>query len=266
MGHNSTAVLTFFVILASVGLTGCASSGAVGGGAGRGARWTIQCLETSNPAVASRLEQIAEALKTTPGIKKDRVFVMHRRNGRSGLYYGRYVRPLDRKTKRRSPSAKMRADLVFLRELVDDSQRRLFFRAIPIRMPQPDVGDPAWSLDGAEGLYTLHVAMFQPTDEFSEYKQAAWAYCKLLRDRGYEAYYHHTEASSSVTVGSYGTEALATGLDGRTYYSAPIQALQQDELLQYNLVNGAIVRVREAQEGKLIAVPSRLVEIPRRSD
>lgn len=156
-----------------------------------------------------------------------------------------------------------RQDLNLLKELGTESGQRLFLQAMPVRMPTPDVGNPEWDLRNVNATYSLQVGVFEPTDDFGEYKRAAAEFCALLRKQGYEAYYHHSMASSVVTVGAFGPEAVITRSDGLTYYSPEVLALQREELLQYNLLNGAILRVKNAQGGS-VPVPSRLVEIPKR--
>ncbi len=248
-------------------LTGCASTGSGGGGWGsprRGAPWTIRCLELHGSRGLATVEQVAESLRHTPGIRADDVFVRQNRDGFARLYYGTYYRRLDRRTGRRTEPAELRHDLDLLHELGVGDSRRLFLGAIAVRMPMPDVGNPAWDLRRLAARYSLQVAVFEPTDEFFEYKQAAADYCKLLRDRGYEAYYYHAPASSSVTVGSFGSDAIVVGADGKTHYSDAVKQWQQkDELFKYNLLNGAIYRVRN-ETGLSEPVPSRLVEAPSR--
>ena len=129
----------------------------------------------------------------------------------------------------------------------------------------PDVGNPAWALSNLSAMYSLQVAVFEPTDVFWGFKQAAAQYCQVLRERGYEAYYHHTDASSMVTIGSFGPEAVRRGAGGYTYYSPQVLALQRDEVLKYNIINGGILRVRNA-DGVMVPVSSALVEIPHPSD
>jgi NDP-sugar pyrophosphorylase family protein len=102
-------------------------------------------------------------------------------------------------------------------------------------------------------------------------KEAAAEFCKLLREQGYEAYYHHTDAASMVTVGSFGREAIiepprdkraaASGIVAIPTYHPEIIAMQQQELLKYNLLNGGIQYVRKP-DGSRVPIMSRLVEIP----
>lgn len=208
------------------------------------------------------IEQFAETLKRTPGIRPDDVFVMDEPDGFARLYYGTYYRRTDPKTGKRPIPKPMRQDLDFLKGLGDASGRPYFLRAIPVRMPTPDVGNPDWALSTVPASYSLQVAVFEPTDDFGEYKQAAAEFCALLRKKGYEAYYHHGNACSVVTVGAFGPDAVITKTDGRTYYGTEVLALQRNELLKYNLLNGSVYKIRNTN-GDFIPVPSRLVKIPR---
>jgi hypothetical protein len=243
---------------------GCASGRPGGLGGRKGTPWTILCLELSGPDRLRQVEQFAETLRRTPEIRSDDVSVQDESDGFARLYYGTYYRRADRKTGKRPIPVNMRHDLDYLKQLGDASGRRYFLRAIPVRAPTPDVGNPAWSLSTVDAEYSLQVAVFEPTDDFWEYKQAAAEFCGFLRERGYESYYYHGQACSVVTVGAFGPEALITGLDGRTYYSREVLALQREELLKHNLLNGSVYKIRN-EEGVAVPVPSRLVEVPRRS-
>ncbi len=254
------------LLLCIVG-SGCASGGtrSSGGSGGLfargGAPWTIQCLELSGPVRNSFIKQFAETLRRTPGIRSGDVFLRDESDGFARLYYGTYYRRTDPKTRKRSRPRRMEADLALIRQLGGPSGERYFARALPVRLPTPDVGNPAWRLDRADGLYTLQVASFEPTDDFWDFKQVAAEYCEFLRKKGHEAYYHHARSSSVVTVGAFGPEAVERRSDQRAYYSDIVVALQRNELFSYNVVNGGVVYVRDGQ-GRRVAMPSRLVEIP----
>ncbi|MCH7592476.1 MAG: hypothetical protein IH989_06840 [Planctomycetes bacterium] len=227
--------------------------------------WTIRCAEFGGPRGLEVARQLAETLKNTPGIRAKNVFVMEGSDEVVRLYYGRYRRRTDPKTRKRSMPRKLRQDLDLMRELVDETGRRYFMMCVAVRVPVSDAGNPDWVLRNVHGVYTLQVAVFEPTDNFIEYKKGAAAYCALLRKRGYEAYYHHTEVSSMVTVGVFGADATRRGRSGRNIYSREVAELQRDELMKHNITNGAIIRVRnDAKE--FIAVPSYLVKIPDPSD
>jgi len=231
---------------------------------GKGAPWTIQCTELQGLGGVSFIEDLAEGLRRTPGIRSADVFTRRESDGFTRLYYGSYHRQLNPRTGRQEVPADMRRDLDWIRGLGDGS-RKFFAAAMPVRMPQADMGRPEWALSGTAGVYSLQIAVFEPNDEFFEFKQAAAEMCELLRSKGYEAYYHHTRAASTVTVGSFGEDAVIQKKEGeayRTYYNPRVLEMQKDELLKYNLLNGAVYSVR-GDSGERVLVPSRLVRIPR---
>ncbi len=262
--YESRCGLWAVTVAGLLGACGCASNTA--GGlrspfAPKGSPWTIQCAEAQGTDRARQIERIAATLRRTPGIRPNDVFVRAEGDAFARLYYGTYYRRTDPKTRRRSMPARMRGDLEMVRQLGDETGRRYFLHARPVRMPTPDVGNPAWALHRVNAEYSLQVAIFEPNDDFQEFKRAAAEYCAWLRKRGYEAYYHHANASSMVTVGTFGPEAVITGTDGRTYYSNEVLALQRDKNLRYNLLNGSIYRVRN-DAGVMVRTPSFLVEVP----
>lgn len=236
-------------------LSGCATSGG-------GAPWTILCMERTGPDRIRYVDEVAATLKRTPGVRAGDVFSQNGSDGVARLYYGTFNRSMNAKTGRYHTSRRLRGDLDLIKQLGTKGGRPIFLGARSVRVPQPDVGNPEWILRYVDARYSLQVAVFEPRDSFWEYKQAAAEYCAYLRGRGHEAYYHHSEASSVVTVGAFGPSAVITRADGRTYYSAEVQALQSVELLKHNLLNGAIYSARN-DLGRKVRVPSRLVEIPR---
>lgn len=252
--------LRLWVVLAGTvtlgAVVGCESPGGWSGGS-----WTIRCAESQGPGAYERIQAVAQLLRRTQGIRPDDVLVHRDADGFARLYYGAYDRTQDRKTGKKSFPANMRADMDLLRDLGDESGRRYFTRAMPARRPTPDVGNPDWSLRTVRATYTLQVGVFEPTDDFRQYKFAAAEYCRLLREAGHEAYYYHTDVSSLVTVGTFGPDAVIRGANGRVTYSAEVRAIQRNEALQYNTVNGAIHR-RRIDDGQSVATPSFLVEVP----
>lgn len=236
----------------------------------RGPAWTILALELQGPTAARDVQRFAETLKSTPGIRRDDVFVREEA-GSARLYYGSYRWPEEKKGGRGPMPKQLHDDLAMLKQLGDSAGGRYFLRAMPVRMPTANVGKPEWALTNAKGLYTLQVGVFEPTGDFTEYKEAAYEFCKLLREQGHEAYYHHTDAASMVTVGSFGKEAIiqpprdkkaGPGAVAVPVYAPAIIAMQQNELLKYNLLNGGIQYVRKP-DGTRVPIVSRLVEIPK---
>jgi len=230
-----------------------------------GSPWTILCLELRGPLRMENLEEVAETLRRTPGIRPDDVVVRDDPDEAGRLYYGLYYRKTDPETGKRDIPQRLKEDMELLKEFATPEGRRYFMYARTIRIPTPDVGNPDWNLTKVNAAYSLQVAAFEPTDEFWEFKQAAAEYCALLRDKGYEAYYYHGEGGSIVTVGKFDRDALKIPEKGFPIYSDEVRKLQQEELLKYNLLNGSIYSAR-SDKGQLVRVPSQLVEIPRPGD
>ena len=255
-------IVTFMCITAVPGMVaGCASP--------KGVRWTIQCMEATGPQASTHIEQIADTLRQTPGIDPDEVTVVHDRDGNSRLYYGTYYRRLDAETGRRSIPRELVRDLGMIKTLGTGGSVFFFRRATKVRKPQPDVGNPDWMLGRSGGAFTLQVGVFEATDEFFEYKQAAAEYCAALRSKGYDAYYHHDSACSVVTVGAFAEGAVVTtvvrerGMTRRvTRFSDEINALMRDDLLKYNLWNGMLRRSFDDTGRKLPPAPAQVVRVP----
>jgi hypothetical protein len=249
-------------------LSGCATPGTPSppfGLKGKGTPWTICCKEVQGPNRAQLVQQFAESLRNTPGVRPKDVFARDDADGFARLFYGNYWRRLDKKTGKHLTPAQLQHDLDMIRQLGDTSGQRYFAYAMLIRLPTDDVGNPAWNLAKHAGAYSLQVAVFEPSEDFWEFKQAAAEYCDYLRGNGYEAYYHHSPASSVVTVGLFGRDAVVPQPTGLPRYAEQVSRLQQEELLRYNRLNGAIYYLTGGN-GQRTPVPSRLVEIPRESE
>ena len=267
--YASSGFVLKLTALCLVVVAGCASGGSKeGAGSGgslfgsKGAPWTIRCLEIQGPARMRQIEPFAESLRRTAGIRPKDVFIRDESDGFARLYYGTYYRRTDPKTRKRSTPPQLQTDMELIKQLGNESGQRYFLQALAVRMPMADVGNPQWALYRATGVYSLQVAVFEPNDDFWEYKQAAAEYCEFLRKKGYEAYYHHASAASMVTVGSFGPDAVVNMPQGLPKYSSAVLALQKDDMLKYNLLNGGVYYVRDGKGGRT-PVPSRLVEIPR---
>jgi hypothetical protein len=227
----------------------------------KGSPWTILCMELRGPQRRQQIAEIAETLERTPGIRSDEVVLLDDPDGVSRLYYGVYYRRTDPETGKRAIPERLRKDMELIKQLGTPQGKYYFLTARTVRVPTPDVGDPDWVLSRVNAAYSLQVAVFEPTDEFWEFKLAAAEYCKFLREKGYEAYYHHGAGCSVVTVGAFGEEAVRRDAQGLNFYAPEIMALRQDELLKYNRLNGSIYSIKTA-EGHSERVKSRLVRIP----
>ncbi|MHC5111889.1 MAG: hypothetical protein ACYTHJ_18645 [Planctomycetota bacterium] len=227
----------------------------------RGAPWTILCIEMRGPNHERAIGRIAETLGRTRGINPDNIVVRENVRDGSRIYYGTYYRVTDSGTGRRSIPDKLRKDLRLLKELTLGDQRRPFLQARTVRVPLPNVGPEEWRLANVTEKYSLQVAVFEPTDEFWNYKEAALEYCRQMRDRGYEAFFHHGTGASMVTVGRFGEDAITLPARGLPILNPKITKLQEDEMLKYNRLNGRVYTAR-SDSGQRVRVRSRLVEVP----
>ena len=86
----------------------------------------------------------------------------------------------------------------------------LYSKAIIIPLPGRDVGPTEWNLLNSTGAYSVVVAIFYdvPEADYFGRKRNAVAYCKQLREKGEQAYFHHGISQSTVTVGMFGESAV----------------------------------------------------------
>ncbi len=171
--------------------------------------WTILARECFGSGRRSEANKIATALKKTPGVKPERVYVVHNKKD-SRVYYGSYWRTPNEQTGRFNITDDMRQDLALIKDFTTSGER-FFFDARISPTPTPDVGNEAWELSRNRGYYSLRVALFYNEPGFLNRKEAAAKYCEELREKGHEAYYRHTEIVSEVFVGSFGKDALVKG-------------------------------------------------------
>lgn len=232
----------------------------------KGAPWTLECLKFRGSYSESMATEYAKVLQMTEGVRADDVVVMARNAEEHTIYYGTYFRETDPETGRRSTPQAMVRDRQLIKSLammVDGTNKFPFLQTRAVRLPLPDVGPAEWRLDRVDAKYSLQVAAFEPTDEFWDYKEAAVAYCRLLRDRDYEAYFHHGGGASIVSVGAFGADALTFPSKGLPILNPRIRRMrEEDELLRYTRLNGQIYSARSSDGSRMVKVESRLVEIP----
>jgi hypothetical protein len=263
------------LLLPALCSAGCRHGGGPGAfgswGKAKGEPWTILCVEITDAERVSRTEALAARLRESPGIRAKDVRVVHE-SAASQLLYGTYFRQVDPETGRLTMPEALREDLRLVQR-GGQGAAVSFIGARPISDPATHVGDPAYDLKRAEGVYTLLVAAFENTPEFYERKQAAAAYAAELRSKGYEAYYHHGRVASEVTVGSFGPDALVEasrqvrpqpgmvphGVTLVTDYSAEVKALQAKEDFRFQLRN--MHRVVVDRQGQRQYLASKLVRI-----
>ncbi len=225
-----------------------------------GEPWTIEVIRLDDAGHRRSAEDVSRSLKQTPGMRAEDVYIVEK-DDFSSVYYGHYYRKIDRTTGDRHIPDALRNDLKLIKDLGIAGSSPLFLHARMTPEVQPDVGRPEWNLRNANGVYTLQVAVFFPTEDVTQYKELAVAYVKQLREKGYDAYYYHADAKSIVTVGIFGQEA-AYRTGGKVDYSPAVRSLQRKEHFAYNLNNGRRWFARSGE--KRAPVRSLLVKIPNR--
>ena len=273
--RTSSLLLLATVMAASGGCTGDLKTG--GGGLGswfapKGEPWAIQCLVLAGAHHRESAEAVAEVLGDTPGIDGRKVKLEHKDN-ESTVYYGKYVRRIDPQTRRPEVTDEMNRDMRLNKELGVPGQGHYFAEARFVPLPTPDVGNPAWSLEQARGVYTLRVALFANEPGFYERKEAAAKYVEALRKQRYPAFYYHGPIHSEVFVGEFGEDAVqpVTGetppvdeeggyaLIGFEVPSREVRALRAKENFAYELWN--LRRRGEMAGGRKVYNASKLVRV-----
>lgn len=189
--------------------SGCQSSG---GGLSRGVQseeevWAIRCITLQGPGRFERAEAYAQALKKVARLKPNLVQVLSDQDGTS-VFYGRY-----RRLYGTGPFYKPNQlpDLETIRALrfSEDNVWPFILASMDV-LPTFSSAHPEWNLEDADGYWALHVAVFYNTDGMRSRRSAAEEYCRVLREEGEEAYFHHSAVNSSVYVGTYPEGAVVT--------------------------------------------------------
>lgn len=211
--HRVAAVAALLMLAAS----GCESGGG-GGGLQLGGSprtddvWCVRALAVRGANHAGTASGYADVLKSVRGLKPDRVR-LESRGDSSDVLYGRYAREYDVRTGRVTFKPDPAADLALIRGVTIGSNKP-FYRAALVAAPVAAGGHPerrGWDLANLrDGYWSLHVAVFYNTEGMTQRRQAAEEYCKLLRDQGVEAYFHHGDVNSSVCVGVFPYSAVVT--------------------------------------------------------
>lgn len=119
----------------------------------------------------------------------------------SSLFMGQFRAPKD-----------ARSTLDRVKNYRTQNNLQIFAMAMLVPIPGTQVGPPEWDLARNKGAYSYMVAIYQNDSKarppYLQCQQDAVAACKSLRDQGYEAYYFHGVNDSSVTIGTFGPEAI----------------------------------------------------------
>lgn len=210
--------------------------------------WSIRCITLRGPQRVTSASNVEKSLRTVKGLRGDLISVVHREE-ESVVYYGRYQRHYDPKTAQETFKPNPQRDLELIRSLSMDAPSQLDpsrvepvwpFRTAQLEVvPAPDREKPEWDLNQVRnGYWSIHVAVFYNEGEMRRRKYAAVEYCRLLREQGEEAYYHHGPERSSVYVGIFPKSA--------------IRSVQQEDPL-----TGRVTTVDRIVDEKMLAVQQR---------
>lgn len=265
-------VLLTTALLALAGLTvGCE------GGSRERDFWGIKCISIQGPQRYKLAKQLADSLQNVDGLDPKLIRVIQDDEG-GHVFYGRYERRWGGGDGLEAFRPDPTEDLALIQSLSYDQRSRPFAGAALDPYPAAQIGEPEWDLATADGYWSLQIAVFYNTKNMQQRKHAAAEYCRLLRERGEEAFYYHGRVMSSVCVGTFPESAVETvsqrtiGLDGRDKVTAVnhivdprLRGLQQR--YPFNLENGHkmySVRInptsgeqsRTARESFLVKLPA----------
>jgi|GEM_PF-559793 len=229
--------------------------------------WTIRCVRLESPNHRESARHLANLLGKVPGLRARDVRVVSDATG-STIYYGQYA-------KEGSPSGGLvfpvqyQKDIELIRSLTaPEFQSPPFFYAAPEMLSSAEPAAPSGAegeASTAKGTHSLLIAVFYNTPEFTQRKEAAEAYVKDLRGRGYPAYYYHEPLKSFVYVGDFTSSDLVRLPDGRMVYGPRVEALiaRNPAEFQNQMENGQFVKQR-LPDGTFAAPPALLMRLPGR--
>ncbi len=261
MSKSPGKLISVLLILAAVwGVTGCSQSDMNSMLSGKKDYWVIvlKRFVGERNYEASRL--VSKSIRDLPQLDEDEIKI-YRQKDQAILTYGRYDEPDTREAKQ---------DLTFVKQLAVPDKGFLFLEAHMEPVPQPDPKIPqGWYLSNNRGHWTLQVARFDGPGR----KQAAVKMLEKLRNEGRQAYVRHGYLISTVTIGSFGRDAVEARRMRSKQFNKPLimtKPVPVDPRLKrlkkefpYLLINGAYIDLKSAEEkagekrmkSKLMRVP-----------
>ena len=212
---------------------------------------------------ADHVERIKDfKTQTEKDTKWKSLFVVHKA-GHSELYWGKYATL--RQAQKDLKKAKAYRTAVGI---------PAYAKSMVMPLPGKDIGPPEWNLLNAKGAYTVVVAVFYNVPEANYYgrKQNAVAYCRQLREKGEEAYYHHGISQSTVSIGTFPESAVRMvtrrGVSRPEIQDPRVEAIRRR--FKYIAVNGwsqkeTVINPKTGRAEWDTAKP-RLYRIPRRKE
>lgn len=197
--------LAMFLTAGLVSLAGCKPIGSSSGLNWPGTRaqfaedgeWTVLLYvhrDDSHPATAR--QHLTDARRVTGW---DGLEVVHH-DGYSELLWGRYLTREDAEK-----------NVQIARTYRTPRGQAIYARAVAMRIPGKNVGNPKWNLDELKVPgYTVQVATYFdiPDRDWLGRKRRAAELVERMRQQGLEAYYRHGISKSIVTIGTFPPEAI----------------------------------------------------------
>lgn len=202
------------LVSACLAAAGCESPGPAGAAPGPDDEYAIRCVTLDEYDHVPLADRVAETLRRVEGLRPELVRVLHAER-ESTVYYGRYSRV--QRGAREAFEPDPRGDLELIRRLSLPARRGRdgqayewpFLRATVESLPRPQSVHPQWDLERqTDGYWSWHVGVFYNEGEMRQRRAAAEEYCRILREQGEEAYFHHGAARSSVCIGLFPKEAI----------------------------------------------------------
>lgn len=185
---------------------------------------------------------------------------------RSVLFYGNYKSPDDPRVKTDLSTIK-RVQIggqepfkrVFLSPTGDDPS---LAKALAGSRPEYNLRNVRIKRPELKDAYTLQIALYEAEEgqNATQARRAAEEFVKQLRAQGYEAFYYHSESTSTVTLGVFGEDAIDAQAG---IYSPEVERMRKK--FPFNAYNGRELKERvRTRDNKVVTVrqPSFLVVIP----
>jgi len=271
------AARKWFVLLVVAAAAGGCDKAILSSGEGDASNggYTILLYVLRSVDHVERIKEFKEQTAKDTGWKG--MFIVHKAED-SELYWGKYATYEAAAKDLKNKAKKYRTKLGV----------PAYAKAIVVPIPGKDVGPPEWNLLNAKGAYTVVVAVFYNIDTLKYYdpksrkyrvekigyrtrKIDAVEYCRELREKGEEAYFHHGPSQSKVTVGAFADSAVVmVERDGVT--KPEIREPRIDAIVRkykFLAVNGysekrSVINPKTGKVERVHAKPC-LVHIPRRN-
>jgi hypothetical protein len=153
-----------------------------------------------------------------------------------------------------------------LKDVRDEAGRPIYYKSKVIPIPEPMPKNP-WPIEGApdKRYFSLQVAVWRGAGFMAK----AQAYAAELRQEGYEAYVHHGDDISMVTLGSFGMDVFENpsvygriGVRPKIVSPVVLGLMKRFPCLR---VDGVVTQPGENQPSLLVEIPGRTPPVVRTS-